>query len=318
METLYTWIDENEESLLSWKVPVVMSGLYLSGIFMLKKWKERQNETTAVKILKGDKTNNASSTLQHTGSPTKPKTLKDDPVRVCMAAHNLFLFLLSLSMVVMTIYEAFIVRWPQFGGMELFCSNDKAIYNKGLFFWSVVFYFSKYYEYLDTVFIILNNRPLLFLHVWHHLSIAFLTLAFLNHHYTFLFSGVLINSGIHTAMYWSYYQTLIGKDVWWKRYLTQMQMVQFAWGIGSWLPWPFVCGWDPVAVSCIALNLTILSSFFYLFKLFYNTRYESSSKKGSPSSTTTKDKKTKQPGDEDTTSFIQETHKPHSVEEKDK
>jgi len=176
MELLYGWLDENEESLLSWNVPVVMSGIYLSGIFMLKSWKERQKTAKPSKVHKGQEepitqlsssssgTTSSSSASTSSSATTqqvnKPKlSLRDDPLRVCMAAHNLFLFLLSLAMVMFTIYEAFVVRLPEVGVDGLVCSMDRQIYSKGLLFWSAVFYFSKVFS-SDLIQIFTQSRLL--------------------------------------------------------------------------------------------------------------------------------------------------------------
>ena len=172
MELLYGWLDENEESLLSWNVPVVMSGIYLSGIFMLKSWKERQKTPKPSKVQKGQEeaitqlSSSSSGTASTSSAATtqqqvnKPKlSLRNDPLRVCMAAHNLFLFLLSLAMVLFTIYEAFVVRLPEVGVDGLVCSMDRQIYSKGLLFWSAVFYFSKVFS-SDLIQIFTQSRLL--------------------------------------------------------------------------------------------------------------------------------------------------------------
>ena len=40
-----------------------------------------------------------------------------------------------------------------------------------------------------------------------------------------------VNSGIHTAMYYYYLCAALGIKVWWKKYLTTAQIVQFVTGI---------------------------------------------------------------------------------------
>lgn len=50
---------------------------------------------------------------------------------------------------------------------NLLRSHDNACQGP-LFFWSYIYYLSKYYEFLDTVILALKGKPLSFLHVSHH------------------------------------------------------------------------------------------------------------------------------------------------------
>jgi hypothetical protein len=45
-------------------------------------------------------------------------------------------------------------------------------------------------------------------------------------------TGTLFNSLVHVVMYYYYMQASLGKTVWWKRYLTVFQIVQFCSGFG--------------------------------------------------------------------------------------
>nr|BBF94985.1 elongation of very long chain fatty acids protein 5 [Orthetrum albistylum] len=96
------------------------------------------------------------------------------------------------------------------------------------------FYFSKVVDLLDTVFFVLRKKlsQLSFLHLYHHSTMIFnwyIGTLYLPGGQAF-FSG-LINSFVHVIMYTYYLLSAIGphmqKYLWWKRYLTQLQLCQF-------------------------------------------------------------------------------------------
>lgn len=97
-----------------------------------------------------------------------------------------------------------------------------------------LYYISKFPELLDTVFFVMRKRydQVSTLHVIHHGIMPFSVwwgVKFVpGGHGTFF--GFL-NSGVHIVMYTYYMLAAMGpsvrKHLWWKKYLTQMQMIQF-------------------------------------------------------------------------------------------
>ncbi|XP_042283429.1 ELOVL fatty acid elongase 8a [Thunnus albacares] len=96
------------------------------------------------------------------------------------------------------------------------------------------FYFSKVIELSDTMFFILRkkNSQLTFLHVYHHATMIFNWWAGVKYvagGQSFLIG--LINSLVHVVMYLYYGLAALGPSVtkylWWKRYLTSLQLLQF-------------------------------------------------------------------------------------------
>ncbi|XP_046400868.1 elongation of very long chain fatty acids protein AAEL008004-like [Ischnura elegans] len=97
------------------------------------------------------------------------------------------------------------------------------------------YFLLKIMELLDTVFFILRKKfnQVSFLHVYHHTGMVALawggTKYLAGGHGTF--TG-LLNTFIHIVMYSYYLMTNIWPEqkgnIWWKKYITQMQMVQFA------------------------------------------------------------------------------------------
>eukprot|EP00435_Cladocopium_sp_Y103_P004788 s3260_g1.t1 len=75
-----------------------------------------------------------------------------------------------------------------------------------LYFWSYAFYISKYYEMFDTVLVILkaSRFPHKGLHVYHHAVVPVLIWAWLYYKMTLQHVGLVLNAGVHVAMY-AYY-----------------------------------------------------------------------------------------------------------------
>ena len=94
-----------------------------------------------------------------------------------------------------------------------------------------VYYAQKYWEMLDTLFFIarFSWRQVTFLHVYHHSSITAVTALFLTLDASGdLYLPALLNSFIHVLMYSHYFLSSFGFHCWWKKYLTMLQLLQFA------------------------------------------------------------------------------------------
>ncbi|KAK6626398.1 hypothetical protein RUM43_006709 [Polyplax serrata] len=96
------------------------------------------------------------------------------------------------------------------------------------------YYFSKLLEFCDTFFFILRKKEkqLTFLHVYHHstmFSLWWIGIKWVPSGSTFL--PAMVNSCIHVLMYTYYALSALGpavaKFLWWKKYLTILQLIQF-------------------------------------------------------------------------------------------
>ncbi|XP_071376895.1 elongation of very long chain fatty acids protein 1a [Centroberyx affinis] len=98
-----------------------------------------------------------------------------------------------------------------------------------------IFYFSKYIELLDTVFFVLRKKhsQITFLHVFHHSFMPWtwwwgITLTPVGGMGSF---HALVNAVVHVIMYFYYGLSAAGprfqKFLWWKKYLTAIQLIQF-------------------------------------------------------------------------------------------
>uniref|UniRef100_A0A3P8WF17 Elongation of very long chain fatty acids protein 1 n=1 Tax=Cynoglossus semilaevis TaxID=244447 RepID=A0A3P8WF17_CYNSE len=98
-----------------------------------------------------------------------------------------------------------------------------------------LFYFSKYIELLDTVFFVLRKKQsqITFLHVFHHSVMPWswwwgITLTPAGGMGSF---HALVNAVVHVIMYFYYGLSAAGprfqKYLWWKKYMTAIQLTQF-------------------------------------------------------------------------------------------
>ncbi|XP_041658524.1 elongation of very long chain fatty acids protein 1a [Cheilinus undulatus] len=98
-----------------------------------------------------------------------------------------------------------------------------------------LFYFSKYIELLDTVFFVLRKKQsqITFLHVFHHSFMPWtwwwgITLTPAGGMGSF---HAMVNAAVHVTMYFYYGLSAAGprfqKYLWWKKYMTAIQLTQF-------------------------------------------------------------------------------------------
>lgn len=97
------------------------------------------------------------------------KNKKPFDLRIAMANHNLFLFILSAIMCLGSLIEI-ILTYSNYEFLDAFCSCNDSPSTFGLggaaLFWAYLFYISKYYEFADTLFIVLRKKNLVFLHYY--------------------------------------------------------------------------------------------------------------------------------------------------------
>ncbi|XP_065647623.1 very long chain fatty acid elongase 4 isoform X2 [Hydra vulgaris] len=140
------------------------------------------------------------------------------------------------------------------------------------------YYISKLIEFLDTVFFVLRKKDsqLTFLHIYHHSTMPILWWIGIK----WVPGGssahaAILNAFIHIIMYFYYGMAALGpqyqKYLWWKKYLTQMQLIQFT---------------IALVMGCLIINMDCdfprwmswalvfyMSSFLILFSNFYIQAY---------------------------------------------
>lgn len=188
-------------------------------------------------------------------------------------------------------YQTCRLTW--FSGYSLFCQpvnySDTGepfqILMIGYFF-----YVSKFVDFLDTLFFILRkkNDQITFLHLYHHaitpISVGPCVRFVGGGHSSF---HVTCNTFVHFVMYIYYLMSSMGpnfrKFLWWKKYLTTLQMVQFICvGLHSFQLMFIDCGFPKAYAWWTATQMFV---FFLLFTDFYSGAYKRN-KKGAPAGST--------------------------------
>ena len=209
---------------------------------------------------------------------------------------NLFLFILSVGMFLGMVEAVFLFIYNN-GFYELVCMPNGQLYYGIPFFCIWLFALSKYIELFDTVILILRKKPLSFLHWYHHTTVLAYT----------WFSMVilsppgaifgLVNTFVHTIMYFYYFSYEAGLKPRWGKLVTVIQLLQMLIGLVTSSFWTYFyltgakCPMhspDAYLISTLLLYL----SYFALFYNFYRKRYVKpiTTAKPSPSSNSTPNK----------------------------
>ncbi|XP_062926051.1 elongation of very long chain fatty acids protein 2 [Mobula hypostoma] len=204
------------------------------------------------------------------------KYMREKPafsLRGHLILYNLGVMLLSLYMFI----ELISASWE--GGYNLQCQNLHSAGQADIRVAKVLwwYYFSKAIEFMDTIFFILRkkNSQITFLHVYHHATMFNIWWCVLN----WIpcgqsFFGPTLNSFIHVLMY-SYYglSTIPSMQpyLWWKKYLTQAQLVQFVLTIIHTMSAAIKpCGFP---LGCLLFQSSYMATLVILFINFYRKAY---------------------------------------------
>jgi len=153
--------------------------------------------------------------------------------------HNLFLSIGSLIMFFGCAVEV-VRRWRAEGStFWMFCEREGASATGTLYFWSYIYYLSKYYELFDTFLGLWRGSriPNFKIQVYHHVVVIFMAWAWCETAQSLQFIGLLFNTFVHVIMY-IYFAASAGKwfeyyniDSKWKKTIkmtiTRIQITQF-------------------------------------------------------------------------------------------
>mmetsp|Transcript_23992 Transcript_23992/g.31367 ORF Transcript_23992/g.31367 Transcript_23992/m.31367 type:complete len:260 (+) Transcript_23992:96-875(+) len=217
---------------------------------------------------------------------SKPGSSKEKPtrdLRNVQIFHNLVLSGGSLLMLLGAIFDI----WRRAGahGYSFLLCEDPLMTSSGpLYFWSYLYYLSKYYELLDTVITLVRGRPPphFVLHVYHHACVLIMTWSWMEYSTTLQFLGMMFNTSVHVVMYYYYYVRLVRGPPKWKSFVTIFQIVQFMTSVGLFCVTGYKImleGQQCQGVSSLLWTMVFNVTLLYEFVMVYISNNKKKSKK---------------------------------------
>ena len=204
--------------------------------------------------------------------------------------HNVMLTIVSLTLLVLMLEQIIPIGYRQ--GL-LFAICNKNAWTQPLQCLYYLNYLVKFVEFGDTLFLVLRHKPLTLLHTYHHGATALLCYTQLVGETPISWVPIVLNLFVHVIMYWYYFLTSSGIKVWWKEWVTRVQIIQFVLDLifiyfafyqkvsnayfPAYCPYPgndCHCTWTAAFSGCF-----ILSSYLVLFIAFYLEVYRKASKR---------------------------------------
>lgn len=210
----------------------------------------------------------------------KPRLHEPFLLQALVILHNLFCLSLSLYMCLGIVFRAFQLKYSLWGNAY----DPKEATMAHLIY---IFYMSKYVEFMDTIIMLLkrNLRQVSVLHVYHHMSVALIWWMISRHAPGGdAYFSAAANSFVHVLMYLYYLLSALlrsdekvrQKYLFWGKYLTQLQMIQF---IFNWIQASYCIKVEaPYPQFLYKILFYYMISLLMLFFNFYVKKYSSSSR----------------------------------------
>lgn len=198
----------------------------------------------------------------------------------CIRSYNLLMVLSNMY----AFYQG--ARILAFGsrcfGCEVINHKDYSASSIELLHYGWLFLVSRLVEWLDTIFFVLRkkHRQVTKLHVFHHSFVPLLCWTYLKFHPGFTVAFFpFVNTFVHTIMYTYYFLATFGPSVqaylWWKKYLTSLQIAQFVLILIQLATIPLSSSEQcqyPKAFLYVAISGAML--FLWLFYTYYRDTYK--------------------------------------------
>uniref|UniRef100_A0A1D1Z6J7 very-long-chain 3-oxoacyl-CoA synthase n=1 Tax=Anthurium amnicola TaxID=1678845 RepID=A0A1D1Z6J7_9ARAE len=216
------------------------------------------------------------------GGQSMMKNVPEIKAKALFQLHNFALTAVSLALALLFVEQMFPILYNN--GLFYAICNDGAWTQK----LELLYYLNnlvKYWEFLDTMFLVLRKKQLEFLHWYHHSMTAALCFSQLIGRTSVSWVPITLNLIVHVFMYYYYFRAASGARIWWKKYLTSMQIGQFI----ADLVFVYFCtytyfseryfAWMPNAGSCAGhsyaavFGCVLLSSYLLLFIQFFKKTY---------------------------------------------
>jgi len=218
-----------------------------------------------------------------------PKIIKKpvESIKYIIPYWNLLLSFYSAITFLGTVY-CLTYHLPKYGIYGTFCNSDVVYHRHLITFISYIFIISKIFELFDTLFLILKHpeQKIEFLHWWHHLTVLIFTWYCALWRFGCGYYFMLMNSIVHTFMYYYYYLTAVGHRPSWAKLLTIGQIAQMI--LGSFLNFYWIyLYYTGTTCSCekpgylVIFCAIIYGSYLYLFLDFFVRKYISGTLKKS-------------------------------------